>query len=257
MTNQPPKRPERPHQIKAIVRFEQNGQEVTPGSIRERIYQIMTERQILPDDPTYHILMGELEIVEILEDLIEKAPQKIHQALQEYQASQMVNIDRYLTDMKKIGVEDANKMVAAVKLEVMQMANQLLQSYIHEEQLQSWKKVAWPSCIAVIGILLAGIGCGWLGTVVLSPLPLPLIPGESVKLTQQQVADLKLLNSLDRQLLRDVAQYNRGQTKSCLTTQAGILRDIAVVPELGNVEYGACLFWLVPPNQRKFKQSKI
>jgi hypothetical protein len=61
-----------------------------------------------------------------------------------------------------------------------------------------------------------------------------------------------ILGKPEGQVAIDIVRYNPGKIEECLQSQSSILKSMVFIPALGKVEYGACVLWLVPMEQRRF-----
>ena len=109
-----------------------------------------------------------------------------------------------------------------------------------------------PMTVMVLILFGSGLASGWFSAVTLLPKPSPIAPGQPVKLTQRQVEYLNILGNPEGQVAIDIVRYNPGKIEECLQGQSSMLKSMVFIPALGKVEYGACILWLVPTEQRRF-----
>ena len=121
-----------------------------------------------------------------------------------------------------------------------------------QEELASWQRVALPTCMVILALMASSMAAGAFLAKQFQPQPSPIAPGVAVKLTEQQVQDLKLAATPEGRFALNIAAYNPGKVQDCLSSQSEVLKAAIEVPTLGKVEYGACLLWVVPTEQRKF-----
>jgi hypothetical protein len=215
------------------------------SSLRERVLRLITEKRITPDDPTHDVLLGEVEIVEEVERLLRIGPEVMRKTIANTQAEGIAKIHQYLTAIQETAVKQQEHTIA-------QSVARLLQHSRSQEELVSWQRVALPTCLTVLSVMTCSIGTGWFLSTQFQPKLSPIAPGVAVKLTEQQVQDLKLAATPEGRFAINIVAYNPGKVQDCLSSQAEVLKATIQVPTLGKVEYGACLLWVVPTEQRKF-----
>ena len=225
---------------------------VPPETLRDRITRMMHEKRITPDDPTYDVLLGELMIAEELERLLTEAPVTLLRTLKALQAERLVECDRYLKDLRETAIQQQDTYVKQQESAIVKSVARLLQYTKDQAELQTWKQVLLPMSVMVLTLFGSGLLTGWFSNASLSPKPSPIAPGQPVKLTERQVELLKLLDKPEGQVALDIVKYNPGKIEDCLQSQSSILKEAIALPKLGKVEYGACLLWLVPTEQRRF-----
>ena len=215
------------------------------SSLRERILALITEKRITPSDPTHDVLLGEVEIVEELDRLLRLGPEAMRRTITDTQAEGLAKIHQYLMKLQETAVKQQEHSIA-------QSVARLLQHSRSQEELVSWQRVALPTCLMVLSVMTCSIGTGWFLAKQSQIPPSPIAPGAAVKLTEQQVQDLKLAATPEGRFALNIANYNPGKVQDCLNSQSEVLKAAIEVPTLGKVEYGACLLWVVPTEQRKF-----
>ena len=215
------------------------------SSLRERVLRLITEKRITPDDPTHDVLLGEVEIVEEVERLLRIGPEVMRKTIANTQAEGIAKIHQYLTTLQESAVKQQEHAIA-------QSVAKLLQHSRSQEELVSWQRVALPTCLTVLSVMTCSIATGWFLATQFQQKPSPIAPGAAVKLTEQQVQDLKLAATPEGRFAMNIVSYNPGKVQDCLSSQAEVLKATIQVPTLGKVEYGACLLWVVPTEQRKF-----
>ena len=161
------------------------------------------------------------------------------------QAEGLAKIHQYLMKLQETAVKQQEHSIA-------QSVARLLQHSRSQEELASWQRVALPTCIVILSLMASSMAAGSFLTKQFQPLPSPIAPGAAVKLTEQQVQDLKLAATPEGRFALNIATYNPGKVQDCLSSQSEVLKAAIEVPTLGKVEYGACLLWVVPTEQRKF-----
>ena len=224
----------------------------SPEPLRVRIHRLMTEKKITPDDPTYDVLLGEVMIAEELERLLSDAPASILRTLKTLQTERLVDSDRYLKELRETAIKQQEANLKAQESAIAKSVTRLLQFTQARSELQTWKDVVVPMTVMVLILFGSGLVSGWFSAVTLLPKPSPIAPGQPVKLTQRQVEYLGILGKPEGQLAIDIVRYNPGRIEECLQSQASILKSTVFIPALGKVEYGACVLWLVPTEQRRF-----
>lgn len=227
---------------------------ITPETLRDRIYRLMHEKKITPDDPTYDVLLGEVMIAEELERLLTEAPATILKTLKVLQSERLVDCDRYLKDLRETAVQQQTVHLKEQESAIVKSVARLLQYAQSRAELKTWKDMVVPMTIMVTILFGSGLGSGWFSAMYLSPKPSPIAPGQPVKLTERQVEALKVLEKSEGQLALNIVKYNPGKIDECLQSQSEILKKSIELPSLGKVEYGACVLWLVPIEQRRFSQ---
>ena len=220
--------------------------------LRVRIHRLMTEKKITPDDPTYDVLLGEVMIAEELERLLSEAPASILRTLKTLQTERLVDSDRYLKELRETAIKQQETNLKAQESAIAKSVTRLLQFTQARSELQTWKHVVLPMTVMVLILFGSGLVSGWFSAVTLLPKPSPIAPGQPVKLTQRQVEYLGILGKTEGQVAIDIVRYNPGKIEECLQSQASILKSMVFIPALGKVEYGACVLWLVPTEQRRF-----
>ncbi len=223
-----------------------------PETLRDRITRMMNEKKITPDDPTYDVLLGELMIAEELERLLSEAPASILKVIKIVQSERIIDCDRYLKELRETAVQQHETYVKQQENAIVKSVSKLLQYTKDQAELQTWKHVVLPMTVMVLTLFGSGLATGWFSSASLSPKPSPIAPGQPVKLTERQVEALKILEQSEGQLALDIVKYNPGKIEDCLQSQSSILKETIALPKLGKVEYGACLLWLVPTEQRRF-----
>jgi DNA-binding transcriptional ArsR family regulator len=225
---------------------------ITPETLRDRIYRLMHEKKITPDDPTYDVLLGEVMIAEELERLLTEAPATILKTLKVLQSERLVDCDRYLKDLRETAIQQQTVNLKEQESAIVKSVARLLQYAQSRAELKTWKDMVVPMTIMVTILFGSGLSSGWFTAAYLSPKPSPIAPGQPVKLTERQVESLKILEKSEGQLALDIVKYNPGKIDECLQSQSEILKKSLEVPTLGKVEYGACVLWLVPTEKRRF-----
>jgi hypothetical protein len=225
---------------------------VPAETLRDRITRMMNEKRITPDDPTYDVLLGELMIAEELERLLNEAPASILKTLKIVQSERLVDCDRYLRDLRETSIQQQDTYLKQQESAIVKSVARLLQYTKDQAELQTWKHVVLPMSVMVLTLFGSGLATGWFSNASLSPKPSPIVPGQPVKLTERQVELLKILEKPDGQVALDIVKYNPGKIEDCLQSQSSILKESIALPKLGKVEYGACVLWLVPTEQRRF-----
>jgi DNA-binding transcriptional ArsR family regulator len=225
---------------------------ITPETLRDRIYRLMHEKKITPDDPTYDVLLGEVMIAEELERLLREAPATILKTLKVLQSERLVDCDRYLKDVRETAIQQQAVNLKEQESAIVKSVARLLQYAQSRAELKTWKDMVVPMTIMVTILFGSGLSSGWFTATYLSPKPSPIAPGQPVKLTERQVESLKILEKSEGQLALDIVKYNPGKIDECLQSQSEILKKSIEVPTLGKVEYGACVLWLVPTEKRRF-----
>ena len=220
--------------------------------LRVRIHRLMTEKKITPDDPTYDVLLGEVMIAEELERLLSEAPASILRTLKTLQTERLVDSDRYLKELQETAIKQQEANLKAQESAIAKSVTRLLQFTQARSELQTWKHVVLPMTVMVLILFGSGLASGWFSAVTLLPKPSPIAPGQPVKLTQRQVEYLNILGKPEGQVAIDIVRYNPGRIEECLQSQASMLKSMVFIPALGKVEYGACVLWLVPTEQRRF-----
>ena len=220
--------------------------------LRMRIHRLMTEKKITPDDPTYDVLLGEVMIAEELERLLSEAPASILRTLKTLQTERLVDSDRYLKELQETAIKQQKANLKAQESAIAKSVTRLLQFTQARSELQTWKHVVLPMTVMVLILFGSGLVSGWFSAVTLLPKPSPIAPGQPVKLTQRQVEYLNILGKPEGQVAIDIVRYNPGKIEECLQSQASMLKSMVFIPALGKVEYGACVLWLVPTEQRRF-----
>ena len=223
-----------------------------PEPLRVRIHRLMTEKKITPDDPTYDVLLGEVMIAEELERLLSEAPASILRTLKTLQTERLVDSDRYLKELRETAIKQQEANLKAQESAIAKSVTRLLQYTQARSELQTWKHVVLPMTVMVLILFGSGLASGWFSAVTLLPKPSPIAPGQPVKLTQRQVEYLNILGKPEGQVAIDIVRYNPGKIEECLQSQASMLKSMVFIPALGRVEYGACVLWLVPTEQRRF-----
>ena len=223
-----------------------------PEPLRVRIHRLMTEKKITPDDPTYDVLLGEVMIAEELERLLSEAPASILRTLKTLQTERLVDSDRYLKELRETAIKQQEANLKAQESAIAKSVTRLLQFTQARSELQTWKHVVLPMTVMVLILFGSGLLSGWFSAVTLLPKPSPIAPGQPVKLTQRQVEQLNILGKPEGQLATDIVKYNPGKIEECLQSQSSMLKNMVFIPALGKVEYGACVLWLVPTEQRRF-----
>ena len=223
-----------------------------PEPLRVRIHRLMTEKKITPDDPTYDVLLGEVMIAEELERLLSEAPASILRTLKKLQTERLVDSDRYLKELRETAIKQQEANLKAQESAIAKSVTRLLQFTQARSELETWKHVVLPMTVMVLILFGSGLVSGWFSAVTLLPKPSPIAPGQPVKLTQRQVEYLNILGKPEGQLAIDIVRYNPGKIEECLQSQASMLKNMVFIPALGKVEYGACVLWLVPTEQRRF-----
>ena len=193
------------------------------------------------EDPYFIVLLSHATIAQALVDV----PNQMKTAWEEQGTIQIAKIDRHLEQVKETSVKIQDASIA-------QSVARLLQHSRSQEELVSWQRVALPTCLMVLSVMACSIGTGWFLANQFQPKPSPIAPGAAVKLTEQQVQDLKLAATPEGRFALNIAYYNPGKVQDCLNSQSEVLKAAIEVPTLGKVEYGACLLWVVPTEQRKF-----
>jgi DNA-binding transcriptional ArsR family regulator len=227
---------------------------ITPETLRDRIYRLMHEKKITPDDPTYDVLLGEVMIAEELERLLTEAPATILRTLKTLQSERLVDCDRYLKDVRETAIQQQAVNLKEQESAIVKSVARLLQYAQSRAELKTWKDMVVPMTIMVTILFGSGLSSGWFTAAYLSPKPSPIAPGQPIKLTERQVESLKILEKSEGQLALDIVKYNPGKIDDCLQSQSEILKKSLEVPTLGKVEYGACVLWLVPTEKRRFSQ---
>ncbi len=225
---------------------------ITPETLRDRIYRLMHEKKITPDDPTYDVLLGEVMIAEELERLLREAPAAILKTLKALQSERLVDCDRYLKDVRETAIQQQAANLKEQESAIVKSVARLLQYTQSRAELRTWKDMVVPMTIMVTILFGSGLSSGLFTATYLSPKPSPIAPGQPVKLTERQVEGLKILEKSEGQLALDIVKYNPGKIDECLQSQSEILKKSLEVPTLGKVEYGACVLWLVPTEKRRF-----
>jgi len=220
--------------------------------LRVRIHRLMTEKKITPDDPTYDVLLDEVMIAEELERLLSEAPASILRTLKTLQTERLVDSDRYLKELQETAIKQQEANLKAQESAIAKSVTRLLQFTQARSELQTWKHVVLPMTMMVLILFGSGLASGWFSAVTLLPKPSPIAPGQPVKLTQRQVEYLNILGKPEGQVAIDIVRYNPGRIEECLQSQASMLKSMVFIPALGKVEYGACVLWLVPTEQRRF-----
>ena len=220
--------------------------------LRVRIHRLMTEKKITPDDPTYDVLLGEVMIAEELERLLSEAPASILRTLKTLQTERLVDTDRYLKELRETAIKQQEANLKAQESAIAKSVTRLLQFTQARSELQTWKHVVLPMTVMVLILFGSGLASGWFSAVTLLPKPSPIAPGQPVKLTQRQVEYLDILGKPEGQVAIDIVRYNPGKIEECLQSQSSMLKNMVFIPALGKVEYGACVLWLVPTEQRRF-----
>ena len=223
-----------------------------PEPLRVRIHRLMTEKKITPDDPTYDVLLGEVMIAEELERLLSDAPASILRTLKTLQTERLVDSDRYLNELRETAIKQQEANLKAQESAIAKSVTRLLQFTQARSELQTWKDVVVPMTMMVLILFGSGLVSGWFSAVTLLPKPSPIAPGQPVKLTQRQVEYLNILGKPEGQVAIDIVRYNPGKIEECLQSQSSMLKSMVFIPALGKVEYGACVLWLVPTEQRRF-----
>jgi hypothetical protein len=221
-------------------------------TLRDRVYRLMNEKKITPDDPTYDVLLGEVMIAEELERLLREAPVSILKTLKALQSERLVDCDRYLKDLRETAIQQQAANLKEQESAIVKSVARLLQYAQSRAELKTWKDMVVPMTIMVTILFGSGMASGWFSAAYLSPKPSPIAPGQPVKLTERQVETLKLLEKSDGQVALDIVKYNPGKIDECLQSQSEILKKSIALPTLGKVEYGACVLWLVPTEKRRF-----
>jgi hypothetical protein len=224
----------------------------SPEPLRVRIHRLMTEKKITPDDPTYDVLLGEVMIAEELERLLSEAPASILRTLKTLQTERLVDSDRYLKELQETAIKQQEANLKGQESAIAKSVTRLLQFTQARSELQTWKDVVVPMTVMVLILFGSGLASGWFSAVTLLPKPSPIAPGQPVKLTQRQVEHLNILGRPEGQLATDIVRYNPGKIEECLQSQSSMLKNMVFIPALGKVEYGACVLWLVPTEQRRF-----
>jgi hypothetical protein len=221
-------------------------------TLRDRIYRLMHEKKITPDDPTYDVLLGEVMIAEELERLLTEAPATILKTLKVLQSERLVDCDRYLKDVRETAIQQQAVNLKEQESAIVKSVARVLQYAQSRAELKTWKDMVVPMTIMVTILFGSGMASGWFSATYLAPKPSPIAPGQPVKLTERQVETLKLLEKSDGQVALDIVKYNPGKIDECLQSQSEILKKSIALPTLGKVEYGACVLWLVPTEKRRF-----
>ncbi len=225
---------------------------ITPETLRDRIYRLMHEKKITPDDPTYDVLLGEVMIAEELERLLTEAPATILRTLKALQSERLVDCDRYLQDLRETATQQQAVHLKEQESAIVKSVARLLQYAQSRAELKTWKDMVVPMTIMVTILFGSGLSSGWFSATYLSPKPSPIAPGQPVRLTERQVEALKILEKSEGQLALNIVKYNPGKIDECLQSQSDLLKKSIALPTLGKVEYGACVLWLVPTEKRRF-----
>jgi hypothetical protein len=212
-----------------------------PEAERLRLIQIIQLYGLNPDDPLFAILGSHATIAQALLD----APEQNREVMLKTQREMLAQLSLYLNKVKDQSIREQES--AIVK-----SVARLLQYTKDQAELQTWKHVVLPMSVMVLTLFGSGLATGWFSSASLSPKPSPIAPGQPVKLTERQVELLKILDKPDGQVALDIVKYNPGKIEDCLQSQSSILKESIALPKLGKVEYGACVLWLVPTEQRRF-----
>ena len=192
-------------------------------------------------DPYFVVLLSHATIAQAIID----SPEVMRKIGEEQRNLQMATVDCHLDKVKESAAKTVESSIA-------QSVARLLQHRLSQEELVSWQRVALPTCLTVLGVMTCSIATGWFLARQFQIPPSPIASGAAVKLTEQQVQDLKLASTPEGRFALNIVAYNPGKVQDCLSSQAEVLKATIQVPTLGKVEYGACLLWVVPTEQRKF-----
>ena len=192
-------------------------------------------------DPYFIVLLSHATIAQALVDV----PNQMKNAWEEQGNIQMVKIDRHLEQVKDASLKSQEASIA-------KSVTRLLEHARSQQELASWQRVALPTCMMLLSLMASSMAAGAFLAKQFQPQPSPIAPGVAVKLTEKQVHDLKLAATPEGQFALNIATYNPGKVQDCLSSQSEVLKAAIEVPTLGKVEYGACLLWVVPTEQRKF-----
>ena len=212
-----------------------------PETERLRLIQIIQLYGLNPDDPLFAILGSHAAIAQALLD----APEQNREVMLTTQREMLTQISLYLKKVKDQSIREQESAIA-------KSVTRLLQYTQARSELQTWKDVVVPMTVMVLILFGSGLLSGWFSAVTLLPKPSPIAPGQPVKLTQRQVEQLGILGKPEGQLAIDIVKYNPGKIEECLQSQSSMLKNMVFIPALGKVEYGACVLWLVPTEQRRF-----
>ena len=192
-------------------------------------------------DPYFIVLLSHATIAQAIID----SPEVMRKIGEEQRNLHMAIVDSHLDKLKESAAKTLESSIA-------QSVARLLQHSRSQEELASWQRVALPTCIVILSLMASSMAAGSFLTKQFQPLPSPIALGAAVKLTEQQVQDLKLAATPEGRFALNIATYNPGKVQDCLSSQSEVLKAAIEVPTLGKVEYGACLLWVVPTEQRKF-----
>ncbi|MFM2432866.1 MAG: hypothetical protein RLZZ511_4080 [Cyanobacteriota bacterium] len=209
---------------------------------RIKFLQILQASGVDPADPYLNILASHAVIAES----ITTAPDKIATVINELSGTMLAQADRYLAQAKDAALKQTEAAIA-------QSVARLIKRSKDQQAFTSWLPIVLPLSIAVVSLLTIGVGSGYLFALFQRG---PIAPGESVKLTQAEVAALKYWRSEEGQLAENIVKWNAGQIVACQKAQVELFKpgEEVVISGYGKVQSGACVLWVVPPSSRRFSK---
>lgn len=203
-----------------------------PPEFQKKVLQWVVKSGVRETDELFIIMIA----VGQLQSLLEDSPRELGKLFESWSE-------------RLLGIVDETKRLACrgIEVEVAGMANRLIKRSEIEQSRRFWSSVVPAS-----GLLTICIGFGvLLGMTV----PIWLEGGYATgsrKLTVKEAFALQWAMSQEGQLAQNIMKWNSGRLSKleCLS-EAGKLK-VALKLEGKDSTWGACLLWIVPPNQRKF-----
>lgn len=223
-----------------LTRFDLALQDQTP-EFKQTVYQVATQCGVGPDDPLFSILYSTGR----LEALLRHRPQELEQA---FRAVLKEECDQAVAVINA----SAEGAVQRQRAKITALLNRLLLV----SSLNSFKAAlsAANLTIAAVSILIVGGAFFWLGrTVGYSQRP-PLVTG-NVRLDQEQAEALRWVMSDEGQRAQDLWSWNRNLVLNGRCQNQLVEQGVALAIEGDVAESGACALWVVPPDQRTFRED--
>ena len=202
-----------------------------PPEFQKKVLQWVVKSGVKETDELFVIMIA----VGQLQSLLEDSPRELGKLFESW-------------GERLLGIVDETRRLACkgIEVEVAAMANRLIKR-TEIEQSQRF----WSSVVPAVGLLTMLLG---FGVLVGMTVPLWLQGGYGTgprKLTVKEASTLQWAMSTEGQLAQNLMKWNSGRldTKDCLWEA----RRLNVTLKLDGKDstWGACLLWIVPPNQRK------
>lgn len=223
-----------------LTRFDLALQDQSP-EFKQTVYQAATQCGVGPDDPLFSILYSTGR----LEALLRYRPQELEQA---FRAVLKEECDQAVAVINA----SADSAVQRQREKITSILNRLL----FVSSLNSFRTAinATNIAIAAVSILVIGGAFFWLGrTVGYSQRP-PLVTG-NVRLDQEQAEALRWAMSDEGQRAQDLWSWNRNLVLNGRCQRQLSEQGVALAIEGEVAESGACALWVVPPDQRSFRDD--